>query len=569
MKQHHIPCGRVKSPGHGAPVCRLALASASTVFLLGLASLAQAGDTVTAGALGEATLHRHIAALSADDFGGRFPSTDGEKLTLDYLKREFEAAGAQPGNGDSYLQPVPLVSWSIDPLPEMAVRGKDFSAELEHGVDMVAWTRQLREQVTVQDSPLVFAGYGIVAPEYGWNDYAGLDVRGKTVVVLVNDPGFATENPQLFTGRAMTYYGRWTYKFEEAARQGAAAVLVVHETEPASYGWEVVAQGSLDLLGLPDTGSSEPLTVVEGWISSETAERLFAAAGEDFASLKARAQQREFTAQELGDLRASIRVQSELSESESANVVALVPGSKRPDEYIVFTAHWDHLGRDGEEIYNGAVDNASGTAALLMLAEAYASLDPPPARSMLFVAVTAEEQGLLGSAHYAANPLVPLEQTVAVINIDVLNYIGPTRDISVIGYGASELDAFVDAAAARHDRRVLPDQRPEAGSYYRSDHFNLAKRGVPALYPKMGLDLVDGGAEKGRALTQAYNDERYHKPADEYSPEQDWRGGASDLKLYFDIGLEIANSTAWPNWVEGNEFRALRDAQLASREAAD
>ena len=541
----------------------------SAALVFSLAPWAQAADTPATDALNEAALHRHIAVLSADEFGGRFPSTRGETLTLDYLQREFEAAGTRPGNGDSYLQPVPLVSWTLDPVPEFVVRGPDYSAELEHGVDMVAWTRQLREQVSVQDSPLVFAGYGIVAPEYGWNDYAGLDVRGKTVVVLVNDPGFATEDPELFTGRAMTYYGRWTYKFEEAARQGAAAVLVVHETDAASYGWEVVAQGSRELLGLRDVDSGEPLAAVEGWISSETAQRLFASAGEDFARLKNRALQRDFKAQALGELRASIRVQSELSESDSANVVALLPGSTRPDEYVVFMGHWDHLGRDGEEIYNGAVDNASGIAGLLMLAEAYARLDPPPERSLLFVAVTAEEQGLLGSAHYAANPVVPLEQTVAVINIDVLNYIGPTRDISVIGYGASELDAFVDVAAARHDRRVLPDPRPEAGSYYRSDHFNLAKRGVPALYPKMGLDLVDGGAERGRARMQAYNDERYHQPADEYSTQQDWRGGASDLGLYFDIGREIANSTDWPNWVQGNEFRALRDAQRPPGATAD
>ena len=569
MKQHHIPLGRSKVPGRIAAARRVAVSFASAALLSGAAPWANAADPAATEVLDAATLHRHIAALSADEFGGRFPSTRGETLTLDYLQREFEAAGAQPGNGDSYLQPVPLVSWTIDPAPEMVVQGADFSAELEHGVDMVAWTRQLREQVAVQDSPVVFGGYGIVAPEYGWNDYAGVDVRGKTVVVLVNDPGFATEDPGLFAGRAMTYYGRWTYKFEEAARQGAAAVLVVHETEPASYGWEVVAQGSRKHLGLRDADSGEPLVTVEGWISSETAQRLFAAAGEDFAGIKARALRRDFTAQTLGDLRASIRVQSELTESESANVVALLPGSERPDEYVVFTAHWDHLGRDGDEIYNGAVDNASGTAALLMLAEAYARLQPPPERSLLFVAVTAEEQGLLGSAHYAANPVVPLQQTVAVINIDVLNHIGPTRDISVIGYGASELDAFVDAAAARHERRVLPDQRPEAGSYYRSDHFNLAKRGVPALYPKMGLDLVDGGTEKGRALMQAYNDERYHQPADEYSPQQDWRGGASDLKLYFDIGLEIANSAAWPNWVEGNEFRALRDAQRPPGDGMD
>jgi len=509
----------------------------------------------------DAALHRHIAVLASDAFGGRFPGTPGEVLTLDYLEKGFAAAGAQPAYGDSYRQAVPLVSWTLDPVPTMSVTGPDFEADLEFGIDMVASTGLLREEVAVQDSPLVFAGYGIVAPEYGWNDYAGLDVRGKTVVVLVNDPGFATEDPALFTGRAMTYYGRWTYKFEEAARQGAAAVLVVHEDEPASYGWEVISQGATERLGLRGGNRDETLATVEGWLSAATARRLCAAAGEDFDILKAAAQRPGFRGRVLGELRASARVQSRLTESDSYNVVAVIPGSERPEEVVLFTAHWDHLGRDGAEIFNGAVDNASGTAALLILAEAYARMDPAPARSIAFVAVTAEEQGLLGSAHYAAQPAFPLDNTVAVINIDVLNYIGPTRDISVVGYGASELDGFVDRAAASQGRKVLPDQRPEAGSYYRSDHFNLAKRGVPALYPKMGLDLLDGGTDRGKALSQAYYDERYHKPADEYSPTQDWRGGALDLLLYFDIGRALAMSSGWPNWTPGNEFRAIRDMQ--------
>ena len=515
------------------------------------------------GPISDAALHRHISVLASDDFEGRWPGSAGEKLTLDYLQRAFAAAGAVAGSEAGFLQPVPLVSWTLETEPAFSVRGEDFAAELEYREEMVLWTRRLTDDVSVTDSPVVFAGYGIVAPEYDWNDYAGLDVRGNTVVVLVNDPGFATGDPALFTGRAMTYYGRWTYKFEEAARQGAAAIIVVHETEPASYGWAVVAQGAGERFGLRAADGNLSRCAAEGWITAATARRLFAAAGEDFNALKAAALRPGFESRLLGDLRADLRVRSAIGESLSHNVVALVPGAQHPDEYVVFTAHWDHLGREGDEIFNGAVDNASGTAGLLLLAEAYAQLDPRPERSVLFVAVTAEEQGLLGSAYYAAHPLVPLEQTVAVVNVDVLNYIGPTRDITVVGYGASELDEFVDHAAVAHGRQVKPDQRPEAGVYYRSDHFNFAKQGVPALYPNMGRDLVEGGRERGLELARNYNSERYHQATDEYSRDQDWRGGAADLKLYFDIGLAIANSRAWPNWVEGNEFRALRDAQRA------
>lgn len=542
MKRHDIP---------------LALACAGVLLQAGPAA---GVASEPAAPINEAALHRHIAALAADEMEGRWPGSRGEALTLDYLATEFAKAGAVPGNGDSFLQPVPLVSWKLDPAPSITIRGGEFVAELAYREEMVAVTRRLAEEVTVKDSPLVFAGYGVVAPEYGWNDYEGLDARGKTVVVLVNDPGFASEDPALFNGRAMTYYGRWTYKYEEAARQGAEALLIVHETEPASYGWEVIGRGKDEYFGL-ERDDERDRAAVEGWISVEAAEMLFAAAGEDFATLKAEALKPGFRARPLGELRADMQVRNAIDRIASNNVVALVPGAERPDEYVIFTAHWDHLGRQGEEIYNGAVDNASGTAALLLLAEAYASREPPPERSILFVAVTAEEQGLLGSAWYAANPLVPLEQTVAVINIDVLNFIGPTRDISVVGYGASELDAFVDAAAAAHGRRVVSDQRPEAGTYYRSDHFNFARQGVPALYPKMGLDLVEGGIERGREQALAYNAEHYHKPTDEYSPDQDWRGAVLDLALYFDIGLGIANSREWPNWAPGNEFRAVRDAQ--------
>jgi Zn-dependent M28 family amino/carboxypeptidase len=557
---------RHDSPGGSAPAALAdAVRTGPLYALLGAGMVALSGGSAAASAesIDAAGLHRHIAVLASDEFEGRWPGTRGEQRTLDYLQQEFKAAGAKPGNGDRFLQPVPLVQWTLDPEPTLVVRGAQLEASLEFREDMVARTLRQEADIAVVDSPVVFAGYGVVAPEHGWNDYEGLDSGGKTVILLVNDPGFESGNPALFNGRAMTYYGRWTYKYEEAARQGADAILIVHETEPASYGWAVVSQGAGEHFGLATEGAGDAPVPIEGWISASAAKRLFAAAGEDFSELKAAALRPGFSARALGDLRADLRVRSAIRESTSHNVAALVPGAVHPDEYVIFTAHWDHLGREGDQIFNGAVDNASGTAGLLLLAEAYAMLDPPPERSILFLAVTAEEQGLLGSEFYARNPIVPLEQTVAVINVDVLNYIGPTRDITVVGYGASGLDAFVDAAAAAHDRQVMPDQRPEAGTFYRSDHFSFAKQGVPALFPRMGRDLVDGGAERGRVLAQAYTAERYHQATDEYSPEQDWRGGAADLKLFFDFGLGIANSREWPNWVEGNEFRALRDAQRA------
>ncbi len=509
-------------------------------------------------------LHPLIAELASDEFEGRGPASRGEELTLEMLEREFRAVGAQPGNGDSYRQPFPLVSIAADPNMTWTVTGADGTVEWVYGDEMMAWTKRVVESTSVADSELVFVGYGVVAPEYGWNDYEGLDVEGKTVVMLVNDPGFATEDPELFMGRQMTYYGRWTYKFEEAARQGAAAAIVIHETAPASYPWEVVTgswSGEQFSLVAEDRNMSR--VAVEGWITEDTARAMFTRAGHDFEAMKAAALTPEFGPVPLG-LTGSVAVNNTLRESASNNIVAMIPGSERPDEYVIYTAHWDHIGKQGDQVWNGAVDNASGTAGLILLARAFAALPEPPARTVVFLPVGAEEQGLIGSEYYANNPVFPLDQTAGVINIDMLNYIGPTRDISVVGYGASELDRFVDAAAEKYGRTVLPDQRPEAGSYYRSDHFNFAKKGVPALYPNMGRDLVNGGRERGNELAAVYTAERYHKPADEYSPDQDWRGGAEDLKLFFEIGYDLAESEAWPNWVEGNEFRALRDAQRPS-----
>ncbi len=521
-------------------------------------------ETAPAGPLAElndAALHQLIAELASDEFEGRGPASRGEELTLAMLEREFRAAGALPGNGDSFRQPFPLVSIAADHDMTWTVTGPDGTTEWGYGDEMMAWTKRVTESTGVADSELVFVGYGVVAPEYGWNDYEGMDVTGKTVVMLVNDPGFATGDPELFTGRQMTYYGRWTYKYEEAARQGAAAAIVIHETEPASYPWEVVTGSwSGEQFSLVADDGNMSRVAVEGWINEAAAEALFQRVGSDYAAMKQAALSPDFEPVPLG-LTGSVTVNNTLRTSESNNIVAMIPGSERPSEYVIYTAHWDHMGKQGDQIWNGAVDNASGTAGLVLLARAYAALDEPPARTVVFLPVGAEEQGLLGSEYYANNPVFPLEQTVAVINMDAINYIGPTRDITVVGYGASELDRYVDEVAAEYEREVLPDQRPEAGIYYRSDHFNFAKKGVPALYPNMGRDLVEGGRERGNALAAEYTAERYHKPADVYSPEQDWRGAAEDLKLFYEIGLRLAESDEWPNWVEGNEFRALRDAQ--------
>jgi Zn-dependent M28 family amino/carboxypeptidase len=513
----------------------------------------------------EQALRSHIAVLASDEFEGRAPASRGEELTLAYLERELRAAGIQPGNRGSFLQPVPLVSIAADPNMALTIRGAGGEAVLRYGDDMIAWTKRVVPEASIAGSELVFVGYGVVAPEYGWNDYEGLDVAGKTVVMLVNDPGFGTGDPALFTGRAMTDDVGGPERLGGATWRAPPAALIVHETEPASYGWDVVSGSwSGEQFGLVAADRNMSRVAVEGWLTEPAARSLFSRAGQDFEALKRAALSRSFRPVPLG-LNASITVRNTIRESVSHNVVGVLPGRERPDEYVLYTGHWDHLGRDGDQIYNGAVDNASGTAGLLVLARAFAALQPRPARSIVFLPVTAEEQGLLGSAHYAENPVFPLARTVGVINIDVLNYIGPTRDITVVGYGNSELDRFVDEVAADFGRAVMPDQRPEAGVFYRSDHFSFAKQGVPALYPNMGRDMVVGGVERGRALAEAYNAERYHKPTDVYSPDQDWSGGAEDLKLFFEIGRRLAESREWPNWRPGNEFRAARDAQRAGR----
>lgn len=519
----------------------------------------------------EAAYRAHIERLASDEFAGRAPRTDGERLTIAYIEQQFRAAGLEPAAGGSYRQEVPLVEITTHPDTAMELRGARGTAVLRYGDEMVVWTRRPVPESRLRDAEVVFAGYGIVAPEYDWNDYAGLDVRGRIVLVLVNDPGFATQDPALFSGNSMTYYGRWTYKFEEAVRQGAAGLLVIHETKPAAYPWEVVRNGAARPqfdLRIEDAASQR--LALEGWLTHEAAAKLLALAGQDYETLKNSAKRRGFRAPALG-ISASVGVRNEVSYGTSYNVVGRVPGSERPDEHFVYTAHWDHLGTlpdpgsDGDRICNGAADNATGVSALIEIGRAFAQARPRPKRSLLFVATTLEESGLLGSEYFAASPPVPVSEMVGGLNMDNLSPIGPARDLTVLGYDASELQDYLAQAAARQGRVLAREPTPEKGLYYRSDHFNLAKRGVPMLYPKAGVDTVAHGADFGRAWLDDYTANRYHKPSDEYDASWDVSGTLQDLAVYYDVGYAVANSSDWPNWRPGNEFRSIRDSSRAAR----
>jgi Zn-dependent M28 family amino/carboxypeptidase len=437
---------------------------------------------------------------------------------------------------------------------------------------MVIGSRRVEPQASVSGSEVVFVGYGIHAPEAGWDDYAGLDMRGKTALILVNDPGFVTGEESLFRGRAMTYHGRWTYKYEEASRQGAAAAIIVHETEPASYDWDVVQNSwTGPQFYLDRDGGNADRTALEGWITEARARQLMELAGQDFDALKAAAVRRGFKALPLG-VTATASVRNEIRRKRSPNIAGLMPGKDRPDEYVVFMAHWDHLGLDanlqGDRIYNGAVDNATGVAGILSIAHAFREMLPGASRSVLFLAVTAEESGLIGSEHYARHPLAPLEKTAAVINLDALNPLGRARDVEVVGFGASDLEDLLAAAARDQNRELKPDRKPEAGRFYRSDQFNFAKAGVPSLYIKSGIELRDQPAGAGKALQDDYDARRYHKPGDEYAESWDVDGSIEDLRLLFLVGARVANAETWPAWREGNEFRAVREKSARSREPA-
>lgn len=512
-------------------------------------------------------LEKHIKTLSADDFRGRKPSTIGEKKTIAYLKETFEAYGLKPGNGDSYFQEVPLVELEPTVSNRMKISGKGAVINLKYKDDFMAVTRRVVETSEVTASEIVFAGYGIVAPEYGWNDYDGVDVTGKTVLVLVNDPGFATQDSALFKGNTMTYYGRWIYKFEEAKRHGAAGIFVIHEDKAAGYPWSVVRNswaGSSFYLETEDNNMT--WCPAEGWMTRDAAQKLFKKAGLDFPALKASAAKAGFRSVSLG-LNASLSMSNKISRSKSKNVLALLPGSDRADECIVYTAHWDHLGVsepvDGDSIYNGALDNASGTASLLEVAKAFTKLPAPPRRSILFLAVTAEEQGKLGSEYYAANPTFPVNKLVANINMDGMNVLGSMKDVLVVGHGQSELDDYLSVASKRHGRYVLPDTEPEKGYFFRSDHFSFAKIGVPALYAAGGFDHVEKGKEWAETTGKEWIEKNYHRPSDEYDTTMYKLSGiVEDARLLFEVGVEIAMEDRFPEWKPGSEFRAIREQQM-------
>ncbi|QFU77786.1 M28 family peptidase [Halioglobus maricola] len=518
----------------------------------------------------DAELHQHIAELASDAYMGREPGTEGEELTVAYLVKHFEALGLEPGNDGDWFQQVPITAVTSSPEAVLSIRGADYSAELNYGDQMMAMTTRQLDQVSIEDSELVFVGYGINAPERGWNDYAGIDVTGKTVVVLVNDPGFATRDPALFNGNAMTYYGRWIYKYEEAARQGAAGVLIVHETAPAAYGWGVVRNSwSGPQIRLTDANANAHRVAIEAWLPLEQAEALFSAAGLDYGEQKAAAASGDFTPVPLGDLRASMTLENTLTSASSHNVAALIPGTRYPDEVVIYTSHWDHLGvREGEgddNIYNGASDNASGTAALLSLARMYMELPQRPERSILFLAVTAEESGLLGSQWYGENPIFPLAKTVANFNMDNIasGTVGLTQSVAVVGYGNSELESYLEEAAAEQGRAVVQEPFPEKGYYYRSDHFSLARVGVPALYLTRATDSIEHGHEWGAKRLADYRKHHYHKPSDEYDPSWDLSGSVQEVQLLFAMGRRLAANREFPRWNEGVEFKAARDASLS------
>ncbi len=516
----------------------------------------------------------HTKTLSSDEFEGRSPGSKGEELTVTYLVDQFKKIGLKPGNTDgTYLQKVPLVGITAAPAPLIVRKGSQ-EMRLQWKDDVIAWTKHVADSASLENSELVFVGYGVVAPEFNWDDYKGVDVKGKTLVMLINDPPVADPSnaaeldTKTFGGRAMTYYGRWTYKYEIGAQKGAAGVLIIHETGPAGYPFAVVQNSNggekFDLV-TPDKNMSR--VSVEGWMTRDQGRKLLKMAGQDFDALKKQAATREFKPVPLG-VTASMTIKNTLRTVDSRNVIAKLDGAdpKLKDEYVVYTAHWDHLGVgpavDGDRIYNGAQDNAIGTAGLLEIARAFTKLTTPPKRSILFLSVTAEEQGLFGSQYYSIAPIYPLAKTLANINMDGLNVHGRTKDLILVGLGASDLDDYAIDAAGEQGRVIHPDAEPEKGFYYRSDHFNFAKQGVPALDPDDGVEYVGKPADYGQKVRDDYTEHRYHKPSDVVLPDWDLSGAQEDLKVFFTIGYRVAQANTYPEWKPGNEFRAKREAML-------
>ena len=510
--------------------------------------------------------------LASDEFEGRGPGSTGEERTVEYIRAQMQRIGLQPGNGDSYFQEVPMVETTASTATRLKISGGGKDVDLAFGEDMVVGTRSGETKVSVRESEMVFVGYGVDAPERQWNDYAGQDWTGKTVVIFVNDPGFHANDETLFDGRKMTYYGRWTYKFEEAARKGAAAALIVHDTAGASYGWDVVKNSwSGPQYDLPPSDDPEPRLPVQGWLTADAARELFAGAGLDLDEAYRMAGKAGFKPVPL-KARLSVDLESTISQGTSRNVVGVLPGTSRADEAVLYLAHWDHLGKhegeDGEDtIYNGAIDNATGVAGILEIAEAFASQEQRPERSVVFLAVTLEESGLLGSKYYVAHPTFPLEKIAGVVNLDAMSVAGRSRDFVVTGFGNSELEDLLKPIAEAQGRRLEGEASVQSGFYFRSDHFNFAKAGVPALYAKGGGDLVDGGREAGKAAAEAYAG-NYHAPSDEFDPSWKLDGVVEDLEALHAVGSELAGGDRWPNWYEGNPFKAARDRMMQARQPA-
>jgi Zn-dependent M28 family amino/carboxypeptidase len=512
-----------------------------------------------------------VNTLASDAFEGRAPGSVGEEKTATYLEAQMKRIGLQPGNNGSYFQDVPMVETTADEAATtLSLTTSTGKRDLKFGTDYVIGTRTGQTDVKLDASDLVFVGYGVDAPEQKWNDYAGQDWTGKTVVILVNDPGFHAKDETLFGGNRMTYYGRWTYKFEEAARKGAAAALIVHDTAGASYGWDVVKNSwSGAQYDLPAKDDPEKRIPLQGWLSADAAKQLFADAGLDLEAAYANAGKRGFKPVSL-KAQASAALKSSITEKTSRNVIGVLPGASKPDEAVLYMAHWDHLGKhegeEGDNIYNGAVDNATGVAGILEIAEAFAHQDPKPARSVVFVAVTLEESGLLGSKYYVAHPTFPLNKIAGVINLDAMSVGGKSRDFVVTGKGNSQLEDMLKVYADQQGRVLAEEGNPAGGYYFRSDHFNFAKAGVPALYAKGGNDLLEGGVEAGKAASEEYA-KRYHQASDEVHDGWKLDGVVQDLQALYGVGKDLAVEGTWPNWYDGNPFKAARDTMMKAEPA--
>jgi Zn-dependent M28 family amino/carboxypeptidase len=571
------------SSAHGALIMKrfvlsiisIAIVALPVFSLLPRSPGSQRGSGPDFSAIKSESLLDEIRTLSSDEFEGRAPGTHGEDLSIHYVADQFKKAGLEPGNTDgTYFQKVPLVGIAADHAAELSFTTPKEQMKLRFGDDFVAWTERSTEKSSM-DSDMVFVGYGVVAPEYNWDDYKDVDVRGKVIVMLINDPPVPNPknpsqlDPKVFGGKAMTYYGRWTYKYEIAATKGAVGALIVHETGPAGYPWDVVkGSWSVEQFNLESKDNNMSKVAVQGWITNDRARKLFTAAGNNLDDLKKAAVRRDFRPIDL-HARATLTLENKIRRINSNNVVGKLEGAdpKLKDQYVIYTAHWDHLGigfpnAKGDKIYNGAQDNASGTSGLIELARGFKALRSPPRRSILFLSVTAEEKGLLGSRYYAENPIYPLAKTLADINMDVLNVYGATRDITVVGLGNSSLDDVLRKAAAEKHRILRPDPEPEVGGFYRSDHFSFAKQGVPALDTDSGIEYIGRPAGWGLKKRQEYTENDYHKPSDEIKPDWNLEGAVQDLKLLATVGYRVANTTAYPVWSPGTEFKAKREQIL-------